>query len=160
MKTKTKSIIIHSIPEKVFSYMDNLGNTGMHMMENSAMMMGSKLQLQQLSENATGLNSKFRWSGIMMGFAMDFTVIVTKWVKDKEKIWETVSEAKMIILKWYQMRLVISPEGQNTKVVLSIAYSVPDNIISRFIAFFLGPLYANWCLKKMLEDSKNYLENN
>jgi hypothetical protein len=158
MKTKSKSIIVHSSPENVFAYMDNLGNTGMHMMENSAMMMGSKLELKQLSENATGLNSKFHWFGKMMGFKMDFTVIVTKWIKDKEKIWETVGTAKMIILKWYQMRLVISPEGQNTKAELSIAYTKPDNIFFRFIAFFLAPWYANWCLKNMLYDSKRNLE--
>ena len=159
MKTKTKSIIIHSTPEKVFAHMDNLGNTGMHMMESSAMMMGSKLNLQQLSENATGLNSKFRWSGKMMGFTMDFTVVVTKWIKDKEKIWETIGEAKMIILKWYRMRLLLSPEGNATKAELSIDYTKPDNIFFRFIAFFLAPWYANWCLNSMLNDSKKNLES-
>ena len=138
--------------------MDNLGNTGMHMTESSAMMMGSKLDLKQLSENATGLNSKLRWFGKMMGFRMDFTVVVTKWIKDKEKIWETVGEAKMIILKWYQMRLVISPDGQNTKAELSIAYTKPDNIFFRFIAFILASWYANWCLNNMLNDSKKNLE--
>ncbi|HEU5168492.1 MAG TPA: hypothetical protein VFU29_23265 [Chitinophagaceae bacterium] len=158
MKTKSKSILIHSAPGQVFAYMDNLGNTGMHMMENSAMMMGSKLQLQQLSENANGLNSKFRWSGKMMGFTMNFTVLVTEWIKDKEKTWETVGDAKMIILKWYQMRLVISPEGGDTKAELSIAYTKPDNIFFRFIAFFLAPWYANWCLNNMLNDSKKNLE--
>src|SRR5215212_2442783 len=123
MKFKSKSILIHSSPERVFAYMDNLANTGMHMTDSSAMMMGSKLQLQQLTENATGLNSKFRWSGKMMGFAMDFTVVVTKWIKDKEKAWETIGEAKMIILKWYQMRFIISPAGTDTKAELSIAYT-------------------------------------
>ena len=62
-----------------------------------------------------------------MGFTMDFTV-VTKWLKDKEKVWETIGKAKMIIMDWYQMRLVISPEGQNTKPELSIAYTNPKNI--------------------------------
>ena len=158
MKIKSKSILINSPAEKVFAYMDNLGNTGMHMMENSAMMMGSKLQLQQLSQNATGLNSKFRWFGKMMGFSMDFTVVVTKWITDQEKIWETVGTAKMIILKWYRMGLVISNEGQNTKAELSIAYTTPDNIFLRFISFFLAPWYANWCLNNMLKDSKKHLE--
>ena len=60
MKTKSKSIIINSTPEKVFAYMDNLGNAGLHMKESSAMMMGSKLGLKQLSESSNGLNSKFR----------------------------------------------------------------------------------------------------
>ena len=158
MKIKTKSIAIHSTPEKVFAYMDNIGNTGMHMTKNSMPMMGSKLELKQLSENEAGLNSKFRWYGKMMGFTMDFTVVVTQWIKDKEKVWETVGKTKMIIMKWYQMHLVIEPEGQFTKVILSIAYTRPENIFFRFIAVFFAPLYANWCLKNMLNDSKNNLE--
>ena len=79
----------------------------------------------------------------MMGFTMDFTVVVSKWHKDKEKVWETIGKAKMIIMDWYQMRLVISPEGQNTKAELSIAYTNPKNIFFKFIAFFFAPLYAN-----------------
>ena len=86
MKTLQRKIIINAPPTKVFIYMDNTGNTGMHMIKSSAMMMGNKLQLQQLSENKTGANAKFRWFGKMMGFKMDFTVEVTKWIKDKEKI--------------------------------------------------------------------------
>jgi hypothetical protein len=158
MKTKLKSIIINSTPENVFACMDNLGNTGMHMTESSMMMMGSKLELKQLSENATGLNSRSRWSGKIMGFKMDFTVAVTKWIKDKEKVWETVGETKMIILKWYRMHLIITPQGVNTRVELSIVYTKPDNIFFRFIAFFLAPWYANWCLSNMLNDSKKNLE--
>ncbi|MEO8149142.1 MAG: SRPBCC family protein [Bacteroidia bacterium] len=158
MKNLTKDIIIYSSPEKVFAYMDNIGNTGMHMTKSSMPMMGSKLELKQLSENEAGLNSKFRWTGKMMGFSMDFTVVVTKWIRDKEKVWETIGEAKMIILGWYQMRLVISPEGENTKAELSIAYTKPKDVFFKVIAFFLAPLYANWCLNNMLNDSKKNLE--
>ena len=64
----------------------------------------------------------------------------------------------MIILKWYQMHLVILSEGQSTKAELSITYTKPDNIFLKLIAFFLAPLYANWCLKNMLNDSKGYFE--
>ena len=160
MKTLTKNIAINSTPAEVFAYMDNIGNTGMHMTKSSAPMMGNKLELKQLSENATGLNSKFRWYGKMMGFSMDFTVAVTKWIKEKEKVWETIGEAKMIILGWYQMHLLISPEGQNTNAALSIAYTKPKNIFFKFIAFFLAPVYANRCLNNMLNDSKKILEVN
>ena len=48
-----------------------------------------------------------------MGFTMDFTV-VTKWLKDKEKVWETIGKAKMIIMDWYQMRLVIFRDVLNS----------------------------------------------
>ena len=162
LKNLQKGIIIKVLPEKVFGYMDNINNTGMHMTKSSKPMMGSKLKLKQLSENATGLYSKFRWYGKMMWFTMDFTVVVTKWVKDKEKVWETIGDAKMIILGWYQMSLAISPTfaGRYTKAELSIAYTKPKNYFFKFIAFFLAPLYANWCLNNMLHDSKRALEGN
>lgn len=161
MRILTQNIIINSTPAKVFAYMDNIGNTGMHMTKSSKPMMGSKLELKQLSENATGLNSKFRWYGKMMGFTMDFIVVVTKWIKDNEKVWETIGQAKMIILGWYRMHLVIlpSPFGPNTEVELSISYTKPKNIFFKFIAFFLATLYANWCLNNMLQDSKKMLED-
>ena len=79
MRILAKNIIINSTPAKVFAYMDNIGNTGMHMTKSSTPMMGNKLELKQLSENATGLNSKFHWYGKMKGFTMDFTVVVIKW---------------------------------------------------------------------------------
>lgn len=53
MKTLTRTIIIYSLPEKVFDYMDNISNIGMHMTKTSMSMMGSKLELKQLSKNET-----------------------------------------------------------------------------------------------------------
>ena len=160
MTVKSKSIIILASPAQVFAYMDNIGNTGMHMTKSSMPMMGSKLELKQLSKNAPGLNSKFRWTGKMMGFTMDFTVVVSKWIKDKEKVWEIIGKEKMIILEWYQMRFVILPERENTKAELSISYTNPKNIFFKINAFFLAPFYANWCLDNMLQDSKKTLETN
>ncbi len=48
MKTKSKNILIHSTPEKVFAQMDDFSKTGMHMSENSMILMESKLKLDQL----------------------------------------------------------------------------------------------------------------
>jgi len=160
MMTKSRSLVIRSTPEKVFAYMDNLGNTGMHMMESSAMMLGSKLHLEQLSENANGLNTKYRWFGKMMGIKMDFTTLVTRWIKDREKVWETIGEARMIILKWYRMRLELVPmvNGRMVEANLSIDYTLPDHFFFRFISYLLAPWYASWCLKNMLNDSKKALE--
>lgn len=53
MKTRPKSILIHSNNEKVFQQMDDFSKIGMHIGENSMMMMESKLKLEQLSTNST-----------------------------------------------------------------------------------------------------------
>lgn len=46
-------------PDIVFQCLDNLGVTGMHMTKSSTMMMGSKLDLNFLTENHTGLGTKY-----------------------------------------------------------------------------------------------------
>ena len=159
IKFQTKSSIIQNTsPENVFAYMDKIGNTGAHMEKRSMAMMGSKLKLTQLSENAVGLNSKYLWKGRTMGFKMDFTVLTTKWEKDKEKVWETIGKSKMIILDWYQMRFVISQDGEKTKADLSIKYTKPRTFFFRSIGFFLAKPYAKWCLKNMLNDTKKHFE--
>ena len=76
MKTKFKSIFIHSTPEKVFQQMDGFSKTGMHMSESSMMMMGSKLKLAQLSINSTGIGVKYRRNGKMMGMIMDLVKLL------------------------------------------------------------------------------------
>jgi len=85
METKSKSIRINSTPEKIFAQMDDFSKTGMHMIESSMMMMGSKLKLEQLSINSTGVGAKYRWYGKMMGMTMDFSETVTKWQSPKIK---------------------------------------------------------------------------
>ncbi len=160
IKHQQKIIVIKNttVPE-VFAYMDRIGNTGEHMTKKSMAMMGSKLKLTQLSEHATGLNSKYQWKGKTMGFKMDFTVVTTKWDKDQEKIWETIGPAKMIILKWYRMKLIVTPDGENTRANLSIDYTIPRTFFFRSVGFFLAKPYAKWCLKKMLNETRIRFEN-
>jgi len=160
MKTLTKKIYINASLEKVFETLDDLGVTGMHMTQSSAMMMGSKLHLQYLTENQKGLGSKYRWTGKMMGMNMDFTVEVTKWIKGIEKVWETIGEAKMIIYSWYRMNLSLSKVDDKTLAELSITYKKPKAPFLKFISFLFADWYCKWCLKNMLSDTKKILEPN
>ena len=158
MKTKTKNILIHSTPEKVFAQMDDFSKTGMHMTESSMMMMGSKLKLEQLSTNAIGVGASYRWYGKMMGMIMDFSETVTKWQPPKLKAWETVGEAKIIIMSWYRMWFEIMPAENGTIAKLSISYLPPKQWYYKILSFFFARLYCNWCLNNMLTDTKKNLE--
>jgi hypothetical protein len=158
MKTKSKSIIIHSTPEKVFRQMDDFSKTGMHMSESSTMMMGSKLTLKQLSTKATGIGSSYRWYGKMMGMTMDFSETVTKWIQNKLKEWETVGEAKIIIMSWYKMGFEVSPYKEGTIAKISISYLPPKEWYYKILSFLFARWYCNWCLNNMLNDTKRNLE--
>jgi predicted ATPase len=158
MKTIKRTETYNSPAEKVLSYLDDLGVTGMHMTQSSAMMMGSKLHLEFLTANHTGLSSKYRWIGMMMGMKMDFTVEVTKWMEGVEKVWETKGEAKMIIYSWYRMHLLVYPKGNTAQAELSITYEKPKGWFAKIISFFFADWYCNWCLKNMLTDTKTKIE--
>ena len=159
MITKSKSILIHSTPAKVFAQMDDFSKTGMHMTESSMMMMGSKLKLQQLSTNdTTGVGASYRWYGKMMGMTMDFSETVTKWEQNILKEWETVGEAKIIIMSWYRMWFEISPTENGTLAKISISYLPPKEWYYKILSFFFATWYCNWCLNNMLNDTKKSLE--
>jgi predicted ATPase len=158
MKTIIQTATFNAPAEKVFNCLDDLGVTGMHMTSSSAMMMGSKLQLQFLTPHYNGLGTKYRWTGSMMGLKMDFTVEVTKWVEGVEKVWETIGDAKMIIYSWYLMHLLVYPSGNTTRAELSVTYEKPMGWFARIFSFLLAGWYCNWCLRKMLWDSKAKIE--
>jgi predicted ATPase len=159
MKTIKRIEIYNAPADKVFSYLDDLGVTGMHMTKSSLMMMGSKLHLEFLTKHHTGIGSKYQWKGTMMGMKMNFTVEVTKWVEGVEKVWETIGEAEMIIYSWYRMHLLVYPKGNTSEAELSITYEKSKEWFTKILSFLFADWYCNWCLKNMLSDSKRKIEN-
>lgn len=131
MKIISSTYYFNAAPHTVFHTIDDLGVTGGHMTKSSTMMMGSKLHLEYLTNHHIGLNTKYHWTGKMMGIPMDFTVLVTKWISGKEKIWETIGESKLIIYSWYRMSLKLEPVANQTKAVLSIAYKRPNGFFNK-----------------------------
>ena len=159
MKSLKKEMIIHSPPQKVFAFMDDLSKTGMHMTENSMMMMGSKLMLEQLPGPCRGVGATFHWHGKVMGMPVDITETVTKWIEGQEKVWETIGQPKIIILGWYRMILKTKPSKEGTLASLQIDYTQPDGWFYKLLYFLLSRWYCNWCLNNMLNDTKRNLEN-
>lgn len=159
MKTLSRKESFPTSARQVFKTIDDLGVTGMHMTKSSMMMMGSKLGLEFLTPNKTGLGSRYRWTGRMMGLTMDFTVEVTKWINGVEKVWETVGETKIIIYSWYRMTLLVNQLNGKTEAELSISYEKPKGFFNKILSFFLADWYCRWCLKKMLGGAKKAITN-
>ncbi len=159
MKRSKKGIIIHAPVERVFSYMDDLAKTGMHMSERSMMIMGGKLKLEHVSGPERGEGSTYRWAGRVLGLPVDFTETVTRWRENEEKVWETTGAPRMIILGWYRMHLATGRAENGTRAALEIEYTPPDGFFYRLLSAAFARWYAEWCLGKMLGDAKKALEN-
>lgn len=158
MKSLKKEITVRASPEKVFTFMDDLSKTGIHMSQSSMMMMGSKLTLEQLEGPSKGVGATFHWSGKVMGMPIDITETVTKWIENKEKVWETIGSPKIIILGWYRMSLKTENVGESTLASLQIEYTKPNGWFYKILSFFFAGWYSRWCLNNMLTDTRMQLE--
>ena len=151
-----REMIIKGSPAEVFAFMDDIRNTGKHMTESSGAMAGSKLTIEWLSDHKTGLGTKYRWTGKVVGMKMDFTVEVSKWIDGKEKVWGTIGDAKMIVIDWFEMDLTMTPEGDGkSNAKLGINYTKHRGLLG----FLFGKWYSKWCVKSMLKDTKKHFEN-
>jgi len=149
--------IINAKPQEVFDFMDDINNTGMHMTETNPQMIGSKLNLEWLTDHKRGLNAKYKWTGKVIGLEMKFTVIVTQWEDGKSKTWETIGDSKMIVISWYRMYLELKPNADGTTTAkLGILYTKPKNLLG----YVLGKRYSIWCVKSMLNDTQKHFNKN
>lgn len=152
-----REMIISGSQEEVFAFMDDIRNTGKHMTESSGVMAGSKLKIEWLSDHKTGLGTKYRWIGKVVGMKMDFTVEVNKWIEGKQKVWGTVGDAKMIVIDWFEMDLMMTPgKDGKSKVKLGIYYTKHRELWG----FLFGKWYSKWCVKSMLRDTRKHFEKN
>jgi len=160
MTTVTETRDIRASAESVFAYIDDIRNVGWHMTERSSMaMMGSKLKLEVLSEQPRGLGATYRYSGKMMGLSLDFAESVTKYVPNREKIWRTIGEARLLIISSYEMLLAVEPlSASSSRLTISITYDLPRSPLWRLIGRLLAGPYSRWCLRQMVGDAKRALE--
>ena len=158
MKTIQRTKIYKASSEEVFDCLDDLSVTGMHMTESSMPMMGGKMNLEYLSKTKSGLGTKYRWTGRVLWMPLDFTVQVTNWVKGREKTWETVGAAQMIIYSWFQMHLYVDKIKEGSRAHLSISYKRPKGSFERLLSFFLANWYCKWCLNNMLQDAEKEID--
>ena len=160
MKTVSETVEIQAPAQEVFAHIDDIRNVGWHMTEQSSMaMMGSKLTLKVLSEQKTGLGATYRYSGEIMGLPLDFSESVTKYVVNREKVWRTIGEPRLLIMASYEMRLSVEPRPPSScQLTISIAYELPRSQFWRFWGIVLAGWYSRWCLRRMCRDTKRVLE--
>ena len=160
MSTLSRSVTIEAPAERVFAYVDDIRNLARHMSESRSMpMMGSKLKLEIMTPEPTGVGAVYRYSGRMMGLTIDFSETVTKYVAGREKVWRTIGKPELLIIAGYEMRVLAEPVSPtSSRLTISIDYELPRAGIWRALGWALAGAYSRWCLTSMVEGSKLDLE--
>jgi polyketide cyclase/dehydrase/lipid transport protein len=162
MSTLSRTVTIEAPAERVFAYVDDIRNLARHMSESRSMpMMGSKLKLEIVTSEPTGLGAVYRYSGRMMGLTIDFSEVVTKYVAGREKVWRTIGKPELLIIAGYEMRVLVEPVSPtSSRLTISIDYELPRAGIWRALGWALAGAYSRWCLTSMVDGSKLDLEAN
>ena len=160
MTTLSETIEIRVPAESIFAHVDDIRNLGWHMTGRSSMaMMGARLKLEILSDQATGLGATYRYSGTMLGRSIDFSESVTKYLPPREKAWRTIGEPRLVIIASYEMRVAVEPVSPSSaRLTISIVYELPRSGFWRIVGLVLARAYSRWCLRRMCRDTKRVLE--
>jgi hypothetical protein len=160
MSKLSRSATIEATAERVFAYVDDIRNLARHMSESGSMpMMGSKLKLEIMTPEPTGVGAVYRYSGRMMGLTIDFSETVTKYVAGREKVWRTIGKPQLLIIAGYEMRVLVEPVSPgSSRLTIAIDYDLPRASIGRLLGWALAGAYSRWCLTSMVEGTKLDLE--
>lgn len=160
MPQLSRTTVISAPADQVFAYVDDMRNLSRHMSENPSMpMMGSKLKLEFVTPEPTGVGATYRYTGKMLGLVLDFSETVTTYIAGREKIWNTIGNPQLLILRGYEMRVLVEPVTPATsKLTISIDYELPKPGVWRIAGWLLADAYSRWCLSSMVDGSKRDLE--
>jgi hypothetical protein len=156
----SRTALIGASSERAFAYVDDIRNLARHMSESRSMpMMGSKLTLEIVTPAPTGVGATYRYSGRMLGLVLDFSETVTTYVAGREKIWRTIGNPKLLIMRGFEMRVLVEPVTSATSnLTISIDYELPVSGFWQAAGWLLADVYSRWCLTGMVDGSKRDLE--
>jgi hypothetical protein len=160
MPVLSRSATIEAPAGHVFAYVDDIRNLARHMSERGSMpMMGSKLTLEIVTPEPTGVGATYRYSGRVLGLTIDFSETVTRYVRGREKVWRTIGRPRLLIIDSYEMRVLAEPvTDTRSNLTISIDYTLPSRDPWRLFGRWLAASYARWCLGSMIEGTKRDLE--
>ena len=160
MPQLSRTALINASPEQVFAYVDDIRNLARHMSESPSMpMMGSKLKLEIVTPEPTGVGATYRYTGKMLGLVLDFSETVTTYVAGREKIWHTIGCPQLLILRGYKMHVLVEPVTPATsKLTIGVDYELPKAGVWWIAGWLLADAYSRWCLSGMVDGSKRDLE--
>lgn len=149
------SAVIPATPQEVFDHLDDPQRLGAHMSGGSPMMLGGTLRYRLDAGRGREVGSVIRLDGRMMGLAIHVEEVITERVPPVRKIWQTVGTPRMIIIQDYRFGFEIVSTPGGTALRGFIDYTLPRGAAGRLLGFLAGPFYARWCVRGMVEGTRN-----
>ena len=144
--------IIKASQAEVFAYLDDQTRLAAHMEKRSMMMLGGRMTYEFDAAQGRAVGSVIRMGGSFLGISLSVAEIVTERLPPTRKRWETRGPQRMLVIDSYVMGFETRLTGEGTGVRVFIDYQLPRNLPGRWMGFLFAPVYARWCVSRMVKD--------
>lgn len=141
---------------EVFAYLDDQTRLAAHMEKRSLMMLGGRMDYDFDAAQGRAVGSVIRMSGRFLGLTLLVCEVVTERVPPIRKRWETRGPQRLLVINSYVMGFETRPSGSATEIAVAIDYRLPRHPIWRWAGRLLAPLYARWCVSRMVGDARRH----
>ncbi len=152
-----RSALIAAEPSRLFAALDDPARFGAHKWKPSAAMLGGSMRYELDAKRGKAVGSVIRMTGEVLGPTLTVSQIVTERTPPVRKVWETTGEPRLLILSGYRMGFAIAPEGTGSRLTVFIDYRLPSGLALGAVSRMLGPVYARWCLERIVADAQSLL---
>lgn len=119
----------------------------------SVLTLGRKLSLQR---NPDALNAAIKiGADKITGAPVDFSIDVTRWVENKDRVWKTFYLPKLRLYSWYRTRLGFNASSNSLEAELSICYENSGSWLNRLLTYITAYWYCKLWLRYILEPHKS-----
>jgi hypothetical protein len=147
------AVHISATAEAVFARLDDQTRLAAHMERPSAMMGGGRMSYEFDEGRGQAVGSHIKMGGSAFGLSLDVDEVVTQRDPPRRKVWKTVGQPRLIVVGAYEMGFEITPANLGSKLRVWIAYDLSPNLIGRWLGPLLAPVYARWCVGRMVSDA-------
>lgn len=137
--------------QTLFKRLDDPLLLSQHMNQRSLMMAGGSMRTETDERRGQAVGSVIRMSGRFLGLALWLEEVVIERIAPRRKVWETRGTPRLLVIGSYCMGFELSAESPGTQVRLWIDYSLPSGPGLHALGRCLAPVYADWCLRRMLQ---------
>lgn len=151
---------IAAFPKEIFDFVDNPLNLSKHMEEPRPQMLWGWMKNSPDEKGGREVGSIIIIKGSVLGINIFLKEKIIEREVPIKKTWQTFDKINLVVIGHYTMGCEITPEGNNSNLKVFIDYELPNSLKTRWLGYLLGNLYAKWCVRQMLNDTKKHFEVN
>ena len=139
--------------DQVFAHIDDHTRLSSHMGKPSWRTGGGRMETQIDEGRGQKVGSRIRLSGRVFGVELSVEEIVVERDPPRRKVWETTGAPRLLVIGHYRMGFELSACEGGSLLGVFIEYALPARAPARWLGRLVGPYYARWCTRQMVEDA-------